>query len=79
LKISLTVYHNVFRLKITVYNLFALKVLKNRDNLSSIESSGRWVEVAHASVVCKEISTLEELSDKIDVSIVLHEPVIFHL
>ena len=38
-----------------------------------------WVEVADTSVVREEVTALEELGDEVDVPVILHEAVVFHL
>ena len=56
-----------------------MKVLKDRNNLGSIESSSCWVEVSNASVVCEQVTTFKKLSYEVDVSIILEKSVVFHL
>lgn len=71
--------HNVLWLQIPVDNIKTLKIFKDGYDLSSVEGSLLWVEVSNASVIGEQISSLEKFSHKIDVLIVLHESVIFHL
>lgn len=75
-KVTVLVDHNIFRFQITVYNILGVEVLKNSGNLGTVELCLLSVEITLASVVRKEIAAREQLSRKIDVSIVLEEAII---
>ena len=79
LEVPVASNHNVFWFQIAVADLFSLQVFENRDNLSTVESSLFWIKVANASVVSEEVATLKQFCHEVDVPVVLHEAIIFHL
>ena len=79
LQVAVCANHDVFWLQVSVDNVEALEVFENGHHLSSIKGSLLWVEVSHASVVREQISSLQQLSDKVDVLVILHESVVLHL
>ena len=79
LQVTICANHDVFWLEISVDNVQALKIFEDRDNLGSVKCSLLWVEVADASVVGKQVTSLQKLGHKVDVLVVLHESIVFHL
>ena len=72
-------YHDIFWLKISIDYILALQIFKNAHHLRSIKCSLFWVEVTDRSVMCKKISTSEQLCDKVYVPLILHEAIVIHL
>ena len=79
LQVAVRANHYVFRLQVSVHYFFTLEVLKNGDDLSAIKCGLLGVEVAHAPVVGEQVSSFEQLCHEVNVSVVLHEAVVFHL
>lgn len=79
LQVTIGANHDVFWLQIPVDNVQALQIFKDGDDLGSVKRSLLWVEVTDASVVCKQITSLQQFSDKVDILVVLHESIVLHL
>ena len=79
LQVPIAPNHNVFWFQITVADLFSLKVFENRDNLRPVESSLLWIKVSNAPMVSEEVATFQQFCHEVDVPVVLHEAIIFHL
>ena len=54
-----------------------MEILKNWNDLSSIELSLFHIKVAYRSMVGEEVSSPEQLGDEVDVSVVLEEAEVF--
>lgn len=79
LQVSVTADHDVLGLQVSVDDVQTLEVLEDGHDLGSVECSLLGVEVADASVIGEQVSALEQLGDEVDVPVVLHEAVVFHL
>jgi len=79
LQVAVCANHDVFWLQVTVHHFETLKVLKDGDYLCPVEGRLLGIEVAHAPVVREKVSASQQLSDEVNVLVVLHEPVVFHL
>jgi len=75
-EVTVLVDHDIFRFQITVYNILGVEVLKNSGNLGTVELCLLSIEITLTSVVGEEIAAREQLSRKIDVSIVLEEAIV---
>jgi hypothetical protein len=53
LKIAIGMNHNILGLEIAIDNLFALQVLKNGNDLCTIELCLLAIKVAHTPMICK--------------------------
>lgn len=79
LEIAVSANHDVLWLQVSVYNILRLEILEYGNHLSSIESRLLGVEVANRSVMRKKITSREQLSNEINVPIILHKPIVVHL
>jgi len=53
-------------------------VFENTENLSTIKAGSLEIEISLRSMVGEKITTLEELSYKVDVPVILHETKVLH-
>lgn len=72
-KVAIGVDEKIFRLQVSVNDVKAVHVFKNRGHLSGIEGSVKRLKLAYTSKVDKEFTSLNELHDNIEVALILVE------
>jgi len=76
LEVTINANHNILGLKISVDDILGMQVLEDRSDLGTVELSLLGVEVSNSTVIGEEITTREQLSSEVDVTVVLEISVV---